>query len=214
MKKIKVAIKSENTLALLESGSEGDIIDLTSLHDVDVDTSTIENVVKSIKMDQFNAKLKEKTESLERENQTKLEAIQRENSLKLDLKEKDFAEKTKQELSNKESTIAELNLELKNIAEKSEREAELTLLKEKQKIEEQYQKELKEKESELSKIRHDKELSEEKLKEQLKSSETALVSLKEMRTKMSTKMVGESLELHCENEFNKIRSIAFPNAEF
>ena len=87
-------------------------------------------------------------------------------------------------------------------------------MKEKQRIEEQYQKELKEKESELNKIRHDKELSEERLKEQLKSSETALVSLKEMRMRMSTKMVGESLELHCENEFNKIRSMAFPNAEF
>jgi hypothetical protein len=57
-------------------------------------------------------------------------------------------------------------------------------------------------------------LNEEKLKEQLKSSETALVSLKEMRTKMSTKMVGESLETHCENEFNRIRSFAFPNAKF
>ena len=203
MKKIKVSIKDENTLVLLESGSEGDVIDLTSLHDIDIDTSTIENVVKSIKIDQFNAKLKEKTE-----------VIERENSLKLEMKEKEYAEKVKDELNKKENKITELNSELKNIAEKSEREAEIKILKEKQRIEEQYQRELKEKESELSKIRHDKELSEEKLKEQLKSSETALVSLKEMRTKMSTKMVGESLELHCENEFNKIRSIAFPNAEF
>lgn len=214
MKKIKVSIKDESTLMLLEDGSEGDVVDLKSLHDMDVDTSTIENVVKSIKMDQFNAKLKEKTEVLERENRAKLEAIERENNLKLDLKEKDFTEKTKEELSKREGRITELNSELKNIIEKSEREAELKLLKEKQKIEEQYQKELKEKEAELSKVRHDKELGEEKLKEQLKSSETALVSLKEMRTKMSTKMVWESLELHCENEFNKIRSIAFPNAEF
>ena len=36
----------------------------------------------------------------------------------------------------------------------------------------------------------------------------------EMRTALSTKMVGESLEGHCENEFNKIRATAFPNAEF
>ena len=41
MKKIKVSIKDENTLVLLEPGAEGDIIDLTSLHDVDIDTSTI-----------------------------------------------------------------------------------------------------------------------------------------------------------------------------
>ena len=36
----------------------------------------------------------------------------------------------------------------------------------------------------------------------------------EMRAALSTKMVGESLEVHCENEFNKIRATAFPQAEF
>jgi len=35
-----------------------------------------------------------------------------------------------------------------------------------------------------------------------------------MRTRMSTKMIGESLEIHCENEFNKLRPIAFPKANF
>lgn len=70
------------------------------------------------------------------------------------------------------------------------------------------------KDAEINNIKHAKELNEEKLKEQLKSSETALISLKEMRTKMSTKMIGESLEVHCQNEFNRIRPFAFPNAEF
>jgi hypothetical protein len=63
-------------------------------------------------------------------------------------------------------------------------------------------------------MKHEKEFSEEKLKGELKASQNELVHQKEMKTKMSTKMVGESLELHCENEFNRIRSIAFPNAEF
>ena len=70
------------------------------------------------------------------------------------------------------------------------------------------------KESEISTIKHQKELEAEKYKEQLKASETALISLKEMRTKMSTKMIGESLEIHCENEFNRLRPIAFPHAQF
>ena len=203
MKKIKVSIKDENTLVLLEAADQGDVVDLKSLHDLDVDKTSIENVVKSIKMDQFNAKLKE-------------EALRIENDYKKDLqlKEREYADRAKDDLGNKEKEIIKLSSELKNISEKSQRDAELQILKEKQKLEQEYQKELKEKEAELSKIRHDKELSEEKLKEQLKSSETALVSLKEMRTKMSTKMVGESLELHCENEFNRIRSMAFPNAEF
>lgn len=203
MKKIKVSIQDENTLVLLEDASQWDVIDLKSLHDLDVDKTSIENVVKSIKMDQFNAKLKEEARRIENDYKKDLQ-----------LKEREYADKAKDDLGNKEKEIIKLNSELKNISEKSQRDAELQILKEKQKIEQEYQKELKEKEAELSKVRHDKELSEEKLKEQLKSSETALVSLKEMRMKMSTKMVGESLELHCENEFNRIRSMAFPNAQF
>lgn len=202
-KKIKVSIKDENTLVLLEAANEGDYIDLKSLHDLDVDKTSIENVVKSIKMEQFNAKLKE-------------EALRIENDFKKDLalKERDFADRSKEELSKKENTIIQLHWELKNIAEKSQREAEITILKEKQKIEEEYRKQLREKDDELGKVKHDKELNEEKLKEKLKATEEQLVYTKEMRTKMSTKMVGESLELHCENEFNRIRSIAFPKAEF
>lgn len=203
MKKIKVSIKDENTLILQENATQGDIIDLTSLHDVDIDISTIESVVRSIKNDYFTAKVKEKTQTIENDF-----------NHKLSLRERDFADKAKEELNKKDSKITELNSELKSISGKAERDAENTILKEREKVKEHYEKELKEKDNELSKVKSDKELSEEKLKDQLKASETALIHHKEMRTKISTKMVGESLELHCENEFNKIRSIAFPNAQF
>jgi hypothetical protein len=214
MKKIKVSIKDEHTLVLLEDAHTGDIVDLKSLHDIDIDASTIKHVVNSIKLDEFNAKLREKTEALERENQLKIAALERENALKLDIKARELTEKAKEDLRKQENQIQELNRELKNISEKAEREREIALLQEKQKIEQQYQKELKEKEQEISRIKSEKELTEENFKNQLKASETALVHYKEMKTKMSTKMIGESLELHCENEFNRIRSFAFPNAQF
>ena len=38
--------------------------------------------------------------------------------------------------------------------------------------------------------------------------------VKDMKLKLSTKMVGETLELHCENQFNTLRATAFPNAYF
>jgi hypothetical protein len=47
---------------------------------------------------------------------------------------------------------------------------------------------------------------------QYKDEEIARV--KDMKAKLSTKMIGETLEQHCENEFNKLRSIAFPKAYF
>ena len=41
-----------------------------------------------------------------------------------------------------------------------------------------------------------------------------ILRIKDMKLKLSTKMLGESLEQHCEAEFNKIRTTAFPNAYF
>ncbi|MEF3692457.1 MAG: DUF2130 domain-containing protein [Candidatus Moraniibacteriota bacterium] len=203
MKKVKVSIQDENTLVLLEDGAKGDIIDLKSIHETDIDKTTIKNVVNSIKRDAFEAEL-----------QKEKEAIERENNLKLKIKESEYADRAKEELSEKDKEIALLNSKLENIAEKTKSDVKLEAIEEKQKIEKEYQEKLNEKDREINNIKHEKELNEEKLKEQLKSSETALVSLKEMRTKMSTKMIGESLEVHCENEFNRIRPIAFPNAYF
>lgn len=203
MKKIKVSIQDENTLVLWEDGSKGDIIDLTSLHETDIDTTTITNVVKSIKLDAFNAELQKEKESIERENQ-----------LKLQLKEREYADRAREELSHKDREIAALNSKLEGIIETTESKVKLQSLQELRDKEREYQNKLTDKNTEISDIKHEKELSEEKLKEQIKSGETALVSFKEMRTKMSTKMIGESLEVHCENEFNRIRHIAFPNAEF
>lgn len=49
---------------------------------------------------------------------------------------------------------------------------------------------------------------------QLKSKDEEIAHYKDFRMKLSTKMVGESLEKHCENEFNKLRATGFRNAYF
>ncbi|MGY8938336.1 MAG: DUF2130 domain-containing protein [Flavobacteriales bacterium] len=48
----------------------------------------------------------------------------------------------------------------------------------------------------------------------LKLKEEEIARLKEYKQKLSTKMIGESLELHCETEFNKLRATGFQNAYF
>ena len=71
------------------------------------------------------------------------------------------------------------------------------------------------------------ELSETELKHQLESKslkdryetqindrDQAIARLRDMKARLSTKMVGETLEQHCETEFNRIRSAAFPRAYF
>ena len=70
----------------------------------------------------------------------------------------------------------------------------------------------------LEKAALEKELSEKSLKDkyetQIKDRDDAIERLKDMKARLSTKMVGETLEQHCETEFNRIRSTAFPHAYF
>lgn len=64
----------------------------------------------------------------------------------------------------------------------------------------------------------EKQLAEKSLKDkyetQIKDRDDAIERLRDMKARLSTKMVGETLEQHCETEFNRIRSTAFPNAYF
>jgi hypothetical protein len=70
----------------------------------------------------------------------------------------------------------------------------------------------------LEKIALEKHLAERSLKEkyetQLKDRDDAIDRLRDMKARLSTKMVGETLEQHCETEFNRVRSMAFPRAYF
>jgi hypothetical protein len=67
--------------------------------------------------------------------------------------------------------------------------------------------------AQLKKALEEKAL-EERYQVQLKDREEQIERLKDMKAKLSTKMVGESLEQHCETEFNRIRATAFQNAYF
>lgn len=70
----------------------------------------------------------------------------------------------------------------------------------------------------LDRMELEKAISEKSLKEkyetQIKDREEMIERLRDMKAKLSTKMVGETLEQHCEIEFNRIRAAAFPYAQF
>ena len=69
-------------------------------------------------------------------------------------------------------------------------------------------------EDEKRDLEHNLASQKEKYELQLQEKQTQIDLYRDMKTKMSTKMVGESLEQHCEIEFNKLRATAFPNAYF
>ena len=72
--------------------------------------------------------------------------------------------------------------------------------------------------SEVQRAELQKQLAETALKDkyetQIKDRDDAIERLRDMKVRLSTKMVGETLEQHCETEFNRIRATAFPKAYF
>ena len=72
--------------------------------------------------------------------------------------------------------------------------------------------------SSLARAELEKQLAEKSLKDkyetQIKDRDDAIERLRDMKARLSTKMVGETLEQHCETEFNRLRATAFPRAYF
>lgn len=236
MKKIKVSIQDEHTLVLQEDANKGDLVDLTSIHETDIDKSTVTSVVNSIKKDAFNEALRKEREALEQklalEAQLKeqklleqISALEKEKQSAVDL----AAAKTKSELQAEIAELkAEKELSLSKLA--SQKDAELAEIKARlQSIETEkklavteavtkVERERDQLENDLKTKEVEKQLLESSLRDkftnELKSKDEMIAYYKDMKARMSTKMVGETLEQHCEIEFEKLRATAFRNATF
>jgi hypothetical protein len=70
----------------------------------------------------------------------------------------------------------------------------------------------------FNQLKLEKQLAEKALQEkfevQIRDRDEAIERLRDLKARLSTKMVGETLEQHCETEFNRIRATAFPRAYF
>lgn len=112
--------------------------------------------------------------------------------------------------SAKESEIQRLKSEL----HKTEIERNLAIVEAKSALE----RERDQLRNDLEQAKLTNKISEQSLKDryeaQLKDREAELERVRDMKTRLSTKMVGETLEQHCEVSFNQIRATAFPNAYF
>lgn len=163
----------------------------------DEERANFEQKILSLELALKNADVKEEKNVQEALHQKEKEfsALQAElDQLKqqLKFKEVELSQKFQEDLHAKERTILELKQE-KELQQK-EQEVQQTALKEK------YELELRSKKDQF-------EL-------ELKAKDEAIAFYKDFKAKQSTKMVGESLEQHCEIEFNRLRMTAFPRAEF
>jgi hypothetical protein len=149
-------------------------------------------------LSQKEQELQNLKQQLDNSNQAKaLEIIQRENTLK-------------EQLALQEKRIAELKASLEVAAKDKQLET--------QKVLTEKEKELQTLKNKIELDRAQSELEKNSIKasydEKLKQKDEAISFYKDFKAKQSTKMVGESLEQHCEIEFNKLRSLAFPKATF
>lgn len=163
----------------------------------DEERANFEQKILSLELELKNADVKEEKNVQEALHQKEKEfsALQAElDQLKqqLQFKEVELSQKFQEEIHAKERTILELK-QAKELQQK-EQEVQQTALKEK------YELELRSKKDQF-------EL-------ELKAKDEAIAFYKDFKAKQSTKMVGESLEQHCEIEFNRLRMTAFPRAEF
>ena len=150
---------------------------------------TKESLNKKIKdLEIENASLKNQNEKMSLEQKNVLSNLENQKNSEI------------QDLKNKvENLNKEKQYEIKNAI--SDKEKEILELKSSLKIKDQ-EKEIQNK------------TTEEKYQIILKQKEQEIEFYKDLKTKMSTKLIGETLEQHCFNEFNKIRMQAYPYAKF
>lgn len=193
-----------------------------------VDEAGFADILKQVRDHKFEEELQERLNIAEKEKESavKLAESKLKNTLQEELAKKDKelselkAEKDRslaEQLAKKESEIAEM----KSKIDKAEVEKKLTVTEAVKKIEKERDdlaNNLKSKETEkqlLEKSLLEKYSADLKTKDDIiKMKDDEIALRKDMKLKLSTKMVGETLEQHCETEFNKLRATAFQRAYF
>jgi len=193
-----------------------------------VDEAGFADILKQVRDHVFDKELHDRLElaEKEKENAVKLAESNLKNTLQEELtkKDKELAElraendrNLAEKLAKKESELAEIKSKL----DKADVEKKLSVTEAVKNIEKERDAlagELKSKETEkqlLEKSLQEKYLAELKTKDDIiKMKDDEIALRKDMKLKLSTKMVGETLEQHCEIEFNKLRATAFQNAYF
>jgi len=193
-----------------------------------VDDSVYTDIVKQVRDQQFQKDLKNRLEIAKNDKKTAIELAEErlKNELQKQIDQKQrrievLELKSKSDLleegSKKNKEISDLQSKLEN-AETVKKLALSEALKEVEKKNDQLENDLKSKDTEKELLEKSlKEKFNDKLKykdETLKLKDEEIVRLKDHKQKLSTKMIGETLEQHCEIEFNKLRATAFQNAYF
>jgi hypothetical protein len=207
-----------------------------------VDEADYASIVSQVKTQEFDAEVKSRLEEIQKQNEVRQEAeslkISQEfqgklNAKELELSKKDseivklqaqldsFNQTKKLELDAERSKTNEEIARLKSIIAQNENNVRVAVLEEQNKAKDIIQAKensLIELRSQIDVKQKEATIRETNIKEdyerQLKQKQELVDYYKDLKAKLSTKMIGESLEVHCSNEFNRVRTSMYPNAYF
>lgn len=175
-----------------------------------VDETGYAHILKQVRDSEFDKQLQERLELASKEKQNAIELTKEKtiNQMRDDASKK--IKEASENLAERDKMIAQLKAQI-DANEVKERLAINEAVNDIEKERDEFKNNLKE-------VQLKSELAENSLKDkyetQIKDRDDAIERLKDMKARLSTKMIGETLEIHCETEFNRIRSTAFPNAYF
>ena len=204
-----------------------------------IDPSSFEEILRQIKDDEFNKQIKERLLLAEEDNKKVIEILKKDLKLQL-IEQTRIKEKEVQALESKLNLAEEqklnslnalkdqeankinlLNNELSKLKEDIKKQSLISDLSLKNKVNEavtNLEKENAHLKNSIQKIKLEQSINdkliEEKFKSQISERDLTIKELRDMKSKLSTKMIGETLEIHCETEFNLYRSTAFRNSYF
>ena len=178
-----------------------------------VDESGYAELLSQVRNEAFEEELHKRAKELEDKNKSDIKMAQMQQ-------EKSFAET----ISDKDKEIANKNMEIQELKNRlamgdSEKKLAVTeAIRDKDKEIADINASVIELKSKLANQKTESELKEKTLEEryktELKLKDEQIEQYKDFKARQSTKMVGESLEQHCQIQFNSLRMTAFPNAYF
>lgn len=184
--------------------------------------SRLKEIMKQNKIQQEADSMKISQKYQEQLNSKEIELSKKENEIvKLQARLDNFNQAKQLELETERAKTNEEIVRLKSIIKQSESNIQVAILEERNKVKDLIQT----KENSLIELRSQIDLKQkeatireasikEDYERQLKQKQELVDYYKDLKAKLSTKMIGESLEVHCSNEFNRVRTSMYPNAYF
>lgn len=186
---------------------------------LELEKKILENKLDDIKKENeieklnFETSYKEKIANLENvitQLNEKLKSFEELNENNMKIEKMNIENLYKEDISKLNNTIFNLEAKINTLNDEAKRNLEI----EKITVENKYKEEINLLKNNILNLQNNELMIKDRYKTELKNKDEIIEYYKDLKSKLSTKMLGETLEQHCEVSFNRLRSTAFPNAYF